>query len=74
MSSYQYRQRMMFRKRILDIFVLTLSVGGILGSMFMIGYCGFWLQIKLIKPYLLYFIIIMLGIMGLHIFRKEIEI
>ncbi|MHA1775687.1 MAG: hypothetical protein DRO88_04075 [Promethearchaeia archaeon] len=74
MSSYQYRRRIIVRKRILDAFILTLSLGSIIGALGMIFYCAYQLKITSVKPYIMFFIIIGLGLFGIRIFQKEAEI
>jgi hypothetical protein len=67
-------KRSTLRTKILDLYILTISIIAILGGIFLLGYCWFGLQIINIRPYLLYGFTIFLGISGIRYYRKEVEL
>ena len=62
------------RSRLLDLYIIILSVLCLLAGVAMILYCLIALEIKIYKPYVLYGILVWLGILGIRYYRKEVEL
>ena len=61
------------RIRLLDIYILTLSIIAILSSLAFVGYCWYIEKIRIWKPYVLFGTLVFLGIQGIKYYRKEVE-
>lgn len=73
MSTYQSRKRSLLREKMLNFFILFISICAILGGIGMILHSIFNLHVTDIKPYFLFLIMIGLGIVGIRNYKKEVE-
>ena len=70
------KQKMLdrYRERALDYFVVLCSVVCILGGLVMMAYCSIILNISEPSPYLMYLVLVYLGLSGLRYYKKEVEL